>query len=130
MGIANNSINTYVEADLDYSGAKKVLAEVEKRKLFAIFNLTHNGDKQLRNPTRYRSLTKMERQALYRAKMDNNVDIIMEPEFTTEKHSYFFGAYKTWNVSVTGWGVKMKGIKKDDTPNKAKDFNSNNLQLF
>lgn len=124
MGIANNSINTYVKADLDYNGAKKVNAEVETKTLLAIFKLSRNGDKQLTNPNRYKSLTKPERQALYRAKMNNNVDIIMEPEFTTEKHSYFFGAYKTRKVSVTGWGVNMKGIKEDSNPNRTAEFSS------
>ena len=117
MGITNNSINTYVAADLDYKGAKKVSAEVENKILFGVFRLSRNGDKQLTNTNRYKGLSKAQRQALYRAKVNNSVDIIMEPEFTTEKHSWFFGAYKTRKVSVTGWGVNMKGIKEDTTPN-------------
>lgn len=117
MGITNNSINTYVAADLDYSSAKKVSAEIETKTLFGIFKLTRNGDKQLNNPNRYRSLSKLQRKALYRAKVNNNVDIIMEPEFTTERHNWFFSFYKTRKVSVTGWGVNMKGIKEDTTLN-------------
>lgn len=113
MGISSNSINTYVAADLDYKGAKQVSADVESNTLFGFINLTRNGDKQLTNSNRYKGLSKAERQALYRAKVNNNVDIIMEPEFTVEKHSWFFGAYKTRKVSVKGWGVNMKGIKED-----------------
>ena len=122
MGIANNSINTYVAADLDYKGAKKISAEVESKKLFGFISLVRNGDKQLTNSNRYKGLSKPERQALYRAKTNNNVDIIMEPEFTTEKHSWFFGLYKTRKVSVTGWGVNMKGIKEDTKANTVKEF--------
>lgn len=122
MGITNNSINTYVAADLDYSGAKKVTGEVETKILFAVFNLSRNGDKQLTNTNRYKGLSKRQRQALYRAKTNNNVDIIMEPEFTTERHSWFFGAYKTRKVIVTGWGVNMKGIKPDTQTNHTGDF--------
>ncbi|MDE5561706.1 MAG: hypothetical protein K2J00_07925 [Bacteroidaceae bacterium] len=113
MGISSNSINTYVAADLDYKSAKRISADVETKKLFGFINLSRNGDKQLTNTNRYKGLSKPERQALYRAKVNNNVDIIMEPEFTVEKHSWFFGAYKTRKVNVKGWGVNMKGIKED-----------------
>ncbi len=118
MGISSNSINTYVAADLDYKGAKQVSANVESKTLFGFISLSRNGDKQLTNTNRYRGLSKPERQALYRAKTNNNVDIILEPEFTVEKHSWFFGAYKTHNVSVKGWGVNMKGIKEDTNGNR------------
>lgn len=124
MGIANNSINTYVKADLDYSGAKKVSANVKSKNLLGILTLTQNGDKLLTNPNRYKSLTMLQRKALYRAKVNNNVDIIMEPEFTTERHSYFFGLYRTTNVMMSGWGVNMKGIKEDSNPNCISTFNS------
>lgn len=117
MGVTHNSINTYVAADLDYNSAKKVSGEVEKKTLFGIIPLVINGDKQLTNVNRYKALSKIQRQALYRAKTNNNVDIIMEPEFTTEKHSWLFGLYKTRKVNVSGWGVNMKGIKEDKTVN-------------
>lgn len=122
MGISNNSINTYVAADLDYSSAKPVSAEIESQTLFGFISLTHNGNKQLTNTNRYKGLTKPERQALYKAKTNSNVDIILEPEFTVEKHSWFLGAYKTRKVSVKGWGVNMIGIKEDQRgiPNSAK----------
>lgn len=127
MGIANNAINTYVAADIDYKSAKKVSGEVERKILFGVFNLTRNGNKQLSNLNRYRTLNKAQRQALYRAKTNNDIDIIMEPEFSTEKHSWFFGLYKTRKVSVTGWGVNMKGIKEDTQVNRSGDFNSAGL---
>lgn len=113
MNVRSNSINTYVEADLDYEGAKKVDATIESKKLFGFISLTRNGDKQFVSSNRYKGLTKAEKQALYRAKETADVDIILEPEFTTEKHSWFFGAYKTYVTKVTGWGVNIKGIKED-----------------
>lgn len=126
MGIASNSINTYVAADLDYKNAKQISADVESKTLFGFISLTRNGDKVLTNSNRYKGLSKPERQALYRAKTNNNVDIILEPEFTVEKHSWFFGAYKTRNVKVKGWGVNMKGIKEDPhgVTNGTRAFNS------
>lgn len=128
MGIANNAINTYVAADLDYKGAKKVSGELETKTLFGFISLSRNGDKQLTNTTRYKTLSKAERQALYRAKVNNNVDIIMEPEFQVEKHSWFFGAYKTRKVVVEGWGVNMKGIKEDTNhKNDSGDFNESGI---
>lgn len=132
MGISSNSINTYVAADLDYKGAKQISADVETKTLFGIFSLSRNGDKQLTNLNRYRGLSKPERQALYRAKMNNGVDIVLDPEFATEKHSWFFGAYKTRKVSVKGWGVNIKGIKEDahGNPNMTRDFNESILGSF
>lgn len=129
MGISGNTINTYVAADLDYKGAKKISADVEKKILFGFINLSRNGNKQLTNPNRYRGLNKLQRQALYRAKTNSNVDIVLDPEFTTEKHSWFFGLYKTRKCSVKGWGVNMKGIKEDTNANTnpTRDFNSNSL---
>lgn len=129
MGIASNSINTYVAADLDYSSAKQISANVESKTLFGFISLTANGDKQLTNTNRYKGLSKPERQALYRAKVNYNVDLILEPEFTVEKHSWFFGAYKTRNVSVKGWGVNIKGIKEDPhgITNGTRDFHVGGL---
>lgn len=131
MGIAGNSINTYVAADLDYKGAKKISADIETKTLFGFIPLSRNGNKQLTNPNRYKGLNKLQRQALYRAKTNSDVDIILDPEFTTEKHSWFFGLYKTRKCSVKGWGVNMKGIKEDTSvntnPNPTSSFNSNSL---
>ncbi len=113
MGIKANSINTYVEADLDYANAKRVRGSVESKTLFWVIPLIRNGNKTMLVSNRYNSFSKSERQALYRAKQAFDVDIILEPEFEKESHSWFFGIYKKQNVSVKGWGVKMKGIKED-----------------
>lgn len=112
LGVTNNGINTYVEADLDYDHVKKVEGVVETKTLFGI-PLTHNGRKLLKSTNRYKGLDKRESQALYRAKESAGVDLILEPEFEKEKHSYFFGAYKSSYTKVKGWGVNIKGIKKD-----------------
>lgn len=113
MGIGSNNINTYVEAELDYAGAKKVAGEVETKTLFGFIHLKKNGNKTLKSTNRYRYLDKREAQALYIAKENADVDIILEPEFEKEKHSYFFGLYKTTKTKVQGWGVKIKGLKED-----------------
>lgn len=104
---------TNVAADIDYNSQQRVSATVESRKLFGFISLTRNGNKLLNTTNIYRGLSKPEKQALYRAKESSGVDLIIEPEFTTETHSWFFGAYKTAKISVNGWGVKMKGIKED-----------------
>ncbi len=120
MGIGGTNINTYVEADLDYANAKKVQASVNTATLLGFIQLERNGNKTLKSANRYRGLNKREAQALYRAKENADVDIILEPEFETEKHSWFFGAYKTSSTKVKGWGVNIKGIKQDShaTPNR------------
>ena len=124
MGIGGNSINTYVAADLDYANAKKVQASVNTATLFGFIQLERNGNKLLKNVNRYKGLTKAERQALYRAKENADVDIILDPEFESEKHSWFFGLYRTSSTKVKGWGVNMKGIKEDTHgyPNADRNF--------
>lgn len=120
MSIGNNNINTYVEADLDYAGAKKVQGTVNTATLFGFIQLERNGNKTLKSANRYKGLNKREAQALYRAKENADVDIILEPEFETEKHSWFFGAFRKSSTKVKGWGVNIKGIKKDQhgVPNR------------
>ena len=113
MGFGKNHINTYVEADLDYANAKKVEGSVETSTLFGFIQLKRNGNKLLKSSNRYRGFSKSESQALYRAKESSKVDVILEPEFESEKHSWFFGAYKTTSTKVSGWGVNIKGIKED-----------------
>lgn len=113
LSIKGNNINTYVAADLDYDGAKKVEGVVETKTLFGFIQLVRNGNKTFNSSNRYKYLTKSEKQALYRAKQNANVDIILEPEFETETHKYFFGAWKTSKTVVKGWGVNVKGIKED-----------------
>ncbi|CDD52413.1 unknown [Bacteroides sp. CAG:875] len=109
IGYDNNRINVNVSADLDVQNAKKISATIETKNFLGI-PLVKNGNKAFVSSTRYRSLSKRESQALYKAKKDAKVDIILDPEFTTEKHSWFFGAYKTSTTTVTGWGVNVKSI--------------------
>lgn len=113
-----NGVNTYVEADLDYNNAKRVEGYVETKTLFGFIQLVRNGNRTLNNTTRYRGLSRSERQALYRAKESGRVDIIVEPEFEKEKHSWFFGAYKTTKTKATGWGLNVRGLKNDEHGNR------------
>ncbi len=113
MGVQSNNINTYVAADLDYANAKKVEATIDTKTVLWFIPLVKNGNKTLKSSNRYNSMTKLESQALYRAKENANVDLIIEPEFEKETHSWFFGIYKTAATKVKGWGVNIKGIKED-----------------
>lgn len=130
MGINGNCINTYVAADLDYKNAKKVEGRIENKRVFGFISLTRNGNKTLKSTNRYRGISKTEAQALYRAKELNNVDIILEPEFEKETHSWFFGAYTTETVIVKGWGINIKGIKEDNVKNSTVEVGSSSFGLF
>lgn len=112
MGIGGNSINTYVAAELDYENAKRIEGTIETQTLFG-FNLIFNGNKTIKSTNRYKGLNKRESQALYKAKSEANVDIILEPEFETESHSWFLGIYRTSKTKVKGWGINVKSIKED-----------------
>lgn len=113
MNVQDNNIRTYVAADLDYQNAKKVEASVQSTKVLGFISLSRNGNKLFDCSNRYRGLTKTEKQALYRAKENSGADIILEPEFTTEKHSWFFGFYRTATTTVKGWAMNIKGLKED-----------------
>ena len=119
MGMRSNTINTYVKADIDYSSAKRVESTIETQTLFGFIQLKRNGRKTLSASNRYQGLDKREKQALYKAKAASGCDIILEPEFEKEKHSWFFGAYKTTTTKLKGWGVKVKGILEDTNANPA-----------
>lgn len=113
MGVQSNSVNTYVAAEFDYANIKRVEGEVKYKKLFGFINLTKNGKRYYTASNRYRGLNKAEQQALYRAKSDGNVDVIMEPNFEAENHNYLFGLYTTRYVKVKAWGLNYKGLKED-----------------
>ena len=110
QGINSNTISTYAEADIDYSSAKKVSGTIETNTVFG-FNTIRNGNKTLNSSNHYGRLSKREAQALYRAKESADVDLILDPEFEYEKHSYFLGLIRKSTTKVTGWGVKIKGVK-------------------
>lgn len=112
LGLGNNAINTYVAADIDYQSAKKVTATIETHTVFG-FNVIRNGNKTLKSSNHYRGIKKRESQALYKAKTESGVDMILDPEFECEKHSYFFGLFRKSRTTVNGWGVMLKGIKED-----------------
>lgn len=113
LGVQSNSINTYVTADLDYDNAKRISGEAVSKKLFFFIPLNKVKNRYYTASNRYRGLGELEQQALYQAKSDNNVDIILEPNFEKETHCYFFGLYTTAKVTVNAWGANYLGLKED-----------------
>ena len=125
MAIGSNNIITNVKADLDYANIKKIEGEATCNRILWIFSHTPKGAAQLQANNKYKGLNKTQSTALYRAKTNSDVDVVLEPEFTTETKSYFFGIFKKTKVKMTGWGANIKGFQ-DGTPaeNKQVDYNS------
>ena len=113
LAIGGNNITTNVKAVIDYDNVKRVQGSASTTRVLWIFKHTPNGGKKISANNRYRGLGNTENVALFRAKKSADVDLILEPEFETEKHSWFFGAYKKSSTKVKGWGVNIKGIKQD-----------------
>lgn len=113
MGVQSNNVNTYVAADFDYANAKRIEGSVQRKTLFGFIPLVKNGKRYYTASNRYRGLSKVEQQALYRAKEDGNVDVVMEPNFETESHSYLFGLFTVTKTKVSAWGMNYKGLKED-----------------
>lgn len=95
---------------LDLENAKRVEAEVTKTTTFGIPSYS-DDNKTITSSIRYKGIDKCEGRALYKAKNEAGVDVILEPEFTTEKHKWFFGMFAKKIVTVKGWGVNIKGFK-------------------
>ena len=125
MAIGSNNIITNVKADLDYNNIKKIEGEATVNRILWIFSHTPKGAAQLQSNNKYKGLNKTQTTALYRAKTAANVDVVLEPEFTTETKSYFFGIFKKTKVKMTGWGANIKGFQ-DGTPseNQCVEYNS------
>lgn len=113
MGVQSTNVNTYVAADFDYDNAKRIDGKVVTKTLFGIIPLVRNGKRYYTSSNAYKGLSKTEQQALYRAKEGGNVDVIMEPNFTKESHTYLFGLYRTSKTEVSAWGLNYKGLKED-----------------
>ncbi|SEN31811.1 hypothetical protein SAMN04487902_11192 [Prevotella sp. ne3005] len=110
-GLDPNGIKVNVVADLDMENAKTVTATVKTKKVLWFINLVYNERKYIHSP-RYRGFSESEGLALYRAKNEADVDVILDPEFESEKHSWFFGIYKTRTTTLRGLGVNIKGYQK------------------
>ena len=125
MAIGSNNIITNVKADLDYNNIKKIEGEATINRILWIFNYTPKGAAQLQANNKYKGLNKTQSTALYRAKTNAGVDVVLEPEFVTETKSYFLGIFKKTKVKIVGWGANISGFK-DGTPaeNKWVEYNS------
>ena len=125
MAIGSNNIITNVKADLDYNNVKKISGEATINRILWIFKHTPKGDAKLTANNKYKGLNATQSTALYRAKTEAGVDVILEPEFVTESKSYFLGIFKKTKVKCTGWGVNIKGFQ-DGTPaeNIQVDYNT------
>lgn len=106
------TIKTNVVADLDMNNTKPVTATIKTKTLFWVIPLVLNGHKYTKTGNGYRYMNLREQQALYKATKDANVDLILNPEFTSESHSYFFGIFKKTSTTVKGTGVNVKGLRQ------------------
>ena len=125
MAIGSNNIITNVKADLDYDHVQKIQGEATINRILWIFKQTPKGAAQLQANNKYKGLNATQSTALYRAKTEAGVDVVLEPEFTTQTKSYFLGIFKKTKVTCTGWGVNIKGFQ-DGTPaeNHQVDYSS------
>ena len=123
FAIGGNSINTYISAELDYDNAKPIEAVIETTHVLGL-DLKFNKNKKFVSSNRYKGLNKRESQALYKAIEENNVDIVVEPRFEVETHSWFLGIIRTSKIKVKGWGLNIKRIKEDNGLNSNMPFPS------
>lgn len=112
MRARNNRVNVNVEANLYLQHMKKISAEVEQKKILWFIPMIFNRDKILYSSNESQGYSEYERMAMYKAKCESGVDVVVLPEFVTRKHSWFFGIYKTYKVQMNGWGTNIKNFEK------------------
>ncbi len=104
-------VESNVEMVLDLQNAKKVSATVKRNTVFGFSTTDYKTVLDDGTSALFGGKAKIKKQALAKAKIESNVDVILEPEYTTESHSYFFGLIKNKICTVKGYGVNIKGFK-------------------
>lgn len=106
-------IKSHVNMVLDLENAKPVSATVKRNTAFGISSTNYRTTLDDGTSAVFGSgMSKLKKRALAKAKIEGNVDVILEPEYTTESHSYFFGLFKKKICTVKGYGVNVKGFKE------------------
>ena len=108
----NEPVRTYVKANLDLENATPVEGKVDFAYFLGIRTKGGGGTftgKQL-NSHKYSTA---ESRVLYNVMSQSGADVILNPKFYEEKHSWCFGLYRTKTIKVKGYATKIKNFEND-----------------
>ncbi len=106
------SMSTDLEMVLDLDNVVPVTATVKTTKNFGFKSSDYKTVLDDGTSSLFGGTSTIKRRALAKAKEAAGVDVILEPQYKIEKHSYFFGLFGSETCTVTGFGAKVKGFKK------------------
>ncbi len=117
VGYNSYGIKADVTAELDPTSIKDVTITMKRNYILWFIPLQRNKNKILLSSNHYpigrpySSIGELQGMALYKAKVNNNADLILDPQFEIEHHSYFFGFYRKNEVRLNAKTVNVKEIK-------------------
>lgn len=105
-----------IKADLDLDGETQVTGN-STMWYFLGFRVT-GGNKYFENLYEKRSLlggrtSKAQSCAMYDALEKGDYDMIVNPQYINETHSFLFGLIKRYDVLVKGYGAKIKKVYQE-----------------
>ena len=102
-----------IKADIDLDGNTPIMGNA-KQWYFAGIRVS-GGNNYFENLSQERSLfggrtTKAQSCAMYDALTKGDYDMLVNPQYVNKIHSYFFGLVKRYDVTVKGYGAKIKNV--------------------
>lgn len=112
MEYGDEPVRTYVKANLDVDNVTPVEGKVNFAWVFGIRTKggggTFTGHKLQSN-----KYSKAESRVLYDVMSKSGADVILNPKFYEEKHSWCFGLYRTKIIKVKGYAAKIKNFENE-----------------
>ena len=106
VGYDSYGIRADVQAELDPASLKDVSVTMKKNYIFWIIPMNFSKDKTLLSANHYPIASNpfsligdLQGKALYKAKINNSADLILNPEFEIERHSWFLGFLRKNSVT-------------------------------
>ena len=123
-GVVAPFINTQahpneIRADFDLAAENKVTGKAKLRYIMGIRVSGGNAyfeDKSAKKSFLGRRIDKAQSCAMYDALEQGQYDIIVNPQYKNVVHSWFFGLVKRYDVTVTGYGGKVKRLYQHSEP--------------
>ena len=108
-----------VRADIDLSENNKVIGKANQWYVLGV--RVSGGNKYFEDKSEKASLfgrraNKAQSCAMYNALENGSYDMIVNPQYRNVVHKYLFGLVKGYNVSVTGYGGKVKKLYQHSEP--------------
>ena len=105
-----------IKADIDLNGNQQVTGNAKQWYVAGI--RVSGGNTYFENLSEKRSMfggrtSKAQASAMYDALQDGGYDMLVNPQYVNNIHSYFFGLVKRYDVTVKDYGAKIKSVHQE-----------------